>query len=1560
MTVPLASFAQASVPVDGTGQTFVVDNSTGKTQDGAPMASPGVKVGDTYYSIGGSAIAASAGGSSNLVLYGGKNWTNKKPVLDANGKEIVIAGPDTHLTDPNTGDEIHPFANAKTERVAFSQTPNGKFIVWVHWEMNADYNASETLGLIADQVTGPYRVYQNHQRPGASSVDADGGHNVKSLDESVLPAADLNTDNADAFGDRQGKLIADPYTVGADGNKLEKPAQASYPEAMKLYNTSNGGSPQVSGSSVSPVTWATKAGWNLSGDASFGTAATGGAGNWWTYQLNDLKDPLYLNARAVRMTGWDTSAWTAAQAKKDPNGSNGNLSTGTYVQRYPAVKTDNPADVGRFAAGVDGGGYVGKTTDGVDAVVYPQDAPPPGGGSGPLTFTKCAGDANLSYNVSYQEGTSGNLVCDGIDTDSSRWSTYPQANAAATFKFGQGYVKGGKTTVHFSEQAPDGILVEGLTASGEWKQVGTTSVAKKLGTYDVTLDPSIAFDQARVTMQGQWMKADEITFSGATAIGPVSVAGITYGADATSVPGFDPSTLTYKVTVADLTSIGEVKAVNPQGTATVDQPTQANNYVATITVKSADGSLVKTYTVSFAKKDASGAGAYDPNVKDSIFPEVGPIDASTTMSNVVSFDTSKPSDGSDAAKPAAPLLSPQLSENNTDGVLVLRGNSDPQKADAIYATNTTPATYDSTIWLTNDGSDPTDPSNANRIAYNSRWNPYPIVVTQGNNGTSLVDGQFTIKAAAQTGSTDTGDLKYSGVVSQTFRYAKQGTAEYDSVPIFKPVSSHPAGSYKNFPGYQEVKVFEPTYGTEVYYTMDGSTPTPARYGQNLGYGSRDYTLINDTVASGGDGKAYFVTAADDQFMRVWQLNDNMTAVVSNKEYDLDIGKHREAPQLIRGPHGTHLYMLTSGQSGWYKNQAQYQRTKGNFISDGFDNSKFPRNQYGYRDGGGAWTNLQPFADDTTYNSQVGGVYNLGTKDEPNYLFSGSHWVVGDLEDSFTIWLPLTIDDDADGPGSQASDQLVSVAGVGDQGKPATSSFPVYQSDKGRVTVKYSGKVFITLDADGKGKVTTDPTEENIKFDVPNTYADLQTPEFKANPDNHTPRVIGYQQEQQYSPQQCDIPNTGGWQTCYDGTSGTSKADAATWTTGAGYLLGTDGQPLKDANGNLIRDPSQVADQSLIKRSSLKDANIVRNYSIKTAFDGKDWDLDNYDGNEELYQGTGNNMYITLDLGQQRDLKTIGLSFKSVGGSDNAHRYGIYATNDVDANGNPTNWQAIVNNKQNNTPGFQGHNLDGVSYRYIKWENSDNVDMAHGKTGQAWSRGLYEMTVSATKTVKTGLNVTALVNNINQAEVLATFFDRYTAASLLKLNDALVPAQDLYKALLTEGQATTHTQREIDTASSKLDAAINGLIPRGSVPSLEFSALNAAIKAGEAKLADSSNYTKPSVKKLQSAVDKGKAVVKTAKKQKDIDRATKAITDAIAALKEKPGAPAAIDTTKLDATNAAAQTQTPADYTAISWRPFALALDQALKVQKHPQTQQRADTAAANLHAAAAKLVKGGK
>ncbi|KAB7790636.1 glycoside hydrolase family protein [Bifidobacterium leontopitheci] len=232
------------------------------------------------------------------------------------------------------------------------------------------------------------------------------------------------------------------------------------------------------------------------------------------------------------------------------------------------------------------------------------------GASGGDGFTECA-VGGLAYKVSFEESGSGKYACDGVNTDKSRWSTWPNADSTITFKWDDGAVKasdGGKLSVTFSEQAPDGVLVEGLdAATGKWVKLGEKDVAKKVGAYDVTLDPSVVSTQVRVTMQGQWMKANEITFTGVTTL-PASIAGITYGENgAQSVSEFTQDKTDYLVPVDDLSKIGTVAAVDPKGVVTVDQPTKDNGYVATITVVDrADDPQVKTvYKVTFVKRDTT-------------------------------------------------------------------------------------------------------------------------------------------------------------------------------------------------------------------------------------------------------------------------------------------------------------------------------------------------------------------------------------------------------------------------------------------------------------------------------------------------------------------------------------------------------------------------------------------------------------------------------------------------------------------------------------------------------------------------------------------------------------------------------------------------------------------------------------------------------------------------------------------------------------------------------------------------------------------------------------------
>lgn len=892
-----------------------------------------------------------------------------------------------------------------------------------------------------------------------------------------------------------------------------------------------------------------------------------------------------------------------------------------------------------------------------------------------------------------------------------------------------------------------------------------------------------------------------------------------------------------RMTDYDLT---QYEAAIKAGVAKPDADTYVGRFPA---LKGSNGTIAAG--VSAEGYGGKATEAYDPNPNDATAAGLGEIDASATTAEDYTFDAN--GGVGDLAELKEPLISPRLDENtgiNKDSKEVV-----VREKDMAFVT---PQSNDVTIYATSDGSDPR--TSDTRWTVDNRWTAGPISITDKNG-----DGTMTLKAVAKQKDTD----NYSKVVETTFRIASDtASQEYKDVPVFQPVMNRVAGNYpKNF-GYQELRVYEPTYGAEVYYTMDGATPIPARYGQNIGFGSRDYALFTDTKESGGTGKAYLMTGQDHVYMRVWELNDSMTDVVPAREYDINVRQRREAPQAVRSPGGDYLYLFTSGQSGWYKNQAMYQRTAN--PAAGFD---APRDAYGYRSGESTWTKLQPFADNTTYNSQVGGVWNLGTKDKPVYLFNGSRWMVGDLANSTTVWLPLTIDDDAMGPGA-ATGQTVAIDGTDDKGQPATIEADTYKPESGLVQVNYTD----TINIDPvKGTIEAgDGTDEIIPIAAKGDELG------KIDPSDHTPRVIDYQSVGDLG--QCDVYNENGWETCPGG--------------------------------------------------KLEQQGIVRSLQPSAAFDGVNYDVDNYDGTEIAYKGTGSDFFLTLDLGQRRDLTSIAMSFKAVSGSDNAHRYSIYATNDVDDKGVPTNWTRVINMSQNNVPGFQAHDLRGLTYRYVKYQNSGNQDMSHGKSA-AWSRGLYELQVRAIKLIKSTLDATALERSINQAEALAGFTDRYTESSLKALADALAPAQELLKTLRIESEDTQHTQADIDAANAKLTAAIDALKVKGSV---SVEGLKQAIAV--AKAIDLTQYTDASAAALTKAIAAGEQAL-TSTDQTVIDAAAQAIADAVSKLEAKPApepTPAKLQLGALsDAISGAEQLIASGDYTDASANALKTAVDAAKAV-----------------------------
>ncbi|KAL2851108.1 hypothetical protein BJY01DRAFT_245210 [Aspergillus pseudoustus] len=127
-----------------------------------------------------------------------------------------------------------------------------------------------------------------------------------------------------------------------------------------------------------------------------------------------------------------------------------------------------------------------------------------------------------------------------------------------------------------------------------------------------------------------------------------------------------------------------------------------------------------------------------------------------------------------------------------------------------------------------------------------------------------------------------------------------------------------------------------------------------------------------------------------------------------------------------------------------------------------------------------------------------------------------------------------------------------------------------------------------------------------------------------------------------------------------------------------------------------------------------------NYNITVANDGVNFDVDAYDSVAQYYRPPATPFYWRVDLEDSYALSWIGLSFRSVSGSDAATRYLVYGSND------DTQWDLLVDNTQNGQPGFADHKLSG-RYRYVKVTVTSVFDVAHGK-GADWQLGVYEISV----------------------------------------------------------------------------------------------------------------------------------------------------------------------------------------------------------------------------------------
>lgn len=144
--------------------------------------------------------------------------------------------------------------------------------------------------------------------------------------------------------------------------------------------------------------------------------------------------------------------------------------------------------------------------------------------------------------------------------------------------------------------------------------------------------------------------------------------------------------------------------------------------------------------------------------------------------------------------------------------------------------------------------------------------------------------------------------------------------------------------------------------------------------------SRDDTLFKDD-----DGKAYFLSAANENAdLVLYELSADYLTVAKQVAI-LWAGAKREAPALFKQE--GRYFLITSGCTGWDPNQAQY--ASATSI-------------------GGPWTALTNIGNNTTYDTQSTYIIPVIGSKTTTYVYAGDRWQDPDLQSSKYIWLPLKL------------------------------------------------------------------------------------------------------------------------------------------------------------------------------------------------------------------------------------------------------------------------------------------------------------------------------------------------------------------------------------------------------------------------------------------------------------------------------------------------------------------------------------------------------------------------
>lgn len=144
--------------------------------------------------------------------------------------------------------------------------------------------------------------------------------------------------------------------------------------------------------------------------------------------------------------------------------------------------------------------------------------------------------------------------------------------------------------------------------------------------------------------------------------------------------------------------------------------------------------------------------------------------------------------------------------------------------------------------------------------------------------------------------------------------------------------------------------------------------------------SRDDNLFKDD-----DGKAYFVSAANENAdLIIYELSDDYLDV-QRQLVTLWKGSYREAPALMK--QDGRYYLVTSGATGWDPNQAKYATATSM---------------------AGPWTALTNLGNNTAFDSQSTYLIPIQGRSKTTFIFAADRWQDPDLKGSKYIWLPLRV------------------------------------------------------------------------------------------------------------------------------------------------------------------------------------------------------------------------------------------------------------------------------------------------------------------------------------------------------------------------------------------------------------------------------------------------------------------------------------------------------------------------------------------------------------------------